>query len=303
MYHHHTRDTRTALATLKRAGLSHREIGRELGMHHTTVGRELERNARERGSYHASYADARARRRRTSAKRGARRIENDSALAHRIERRLSPLVSPKVVAHEEGIHHQTVYDWVYRSRADLLRELPQRGRKRRRYGSKRAAKQGWTRHVRPIDERVEDGPSWEGDTVKGKSRARILTHVERESLYLDARLLPDGTADAVHATLRDAPLPGTYTYDRGSEFALWRMIEEATGATVFFAHPHAPWERGKNENTNGRLRRVFPKRFDFGTITAADLAAVVDLMNDTPRESLGWRKPRDVFKERWCTSR
>ena len=87
----------------------------------------------------------------------------------------------------------------------------------------------------------------------------------------------------------------SFTFDRGSAFSLWRMIERDTGATVYFAHPRAPWERGTNENTNGRLRRVFPKGFDFSTITQRDVDRVVLLMNHTKRKCLGWRTPYEVF--------
>jgi len=110
-------------------------------------------------------------------------------------------------------------------------------------------------------------------------------------------------ADVVHATLKQKPLPGALTYDRGSEFALWSMIEKDTDTTVYFAHAHHPWERGKNENTNGRLRRIFPKRFDFSTLHPSELRRIVDLMNHTKRKSLGWRTPAEVFKEVCCDSR
>lgn len=301
MHTHRTRDERVALAALLREGLNQSETARHLGVHRSTVCRELKRNARPDGSYHATHADCLARERRGRSKRSCRLLENNETLADTAEALLDPLVSPKTIGYCLGLHHQTLYAWLYRSRPDLLCRLPQRGRKRRRYGSKRAKKQGWTRLVRPIDERPASG--WEGDTIKGSSRARILTHVHT-SLYTVADLMPDGTADSVHATLkgREEFKDETITYDRGSEFALWRMIEQDTDATVFFAEPHHPWQRGKNENTNGRLRRPFPKRSDFRTISKRELADVVDLMNHTPRESLGWRTPCRVYGKACCGS-
>ena len=222
-------------------------------------------------------------------------LENNTHLALLAEALLDPLVSPEVVAHELGISHETIYAWIARSRPDLLCCLPQRGRKRRRYGSRRARKQGWTKYIRSIEERASEF-GWEGDTIKGSTRARVLTHVDRESLFTVADLMKDGTADSVHAVLkRHQKIAGTVTYDRGSEFALWQMIERDTDAMIFFAHPQHPCERGKNENTNGRLRRVFPKRFDLSTISQRQLDGVTELMNHTPRKSLSWRTSCAVY--------
>ncbi len=300
MHRHFNREDRIALGALRRAGLSQAEIGRQLGFNRSSISRELSRNPKPRGGYHALNADIQAKTRRLEAKQKYRKI--DTVLGVVIARQLHPLVSPEVIAYRMGIHHQTIYHWLYRDRRDLLPQLPQRGRKRRRYGSKRAKKQGWTRLVKSIHVRPRSDIAWEGDTVKGSTKPKLLTHVEQTSLYTRADLLPNGTADAVHATLKQKPVSGTITYDRGSEFALWQMIERDTNTSVFFADAHAPWQRGKNENTNGRLRRVFPKRFNFATITQKQLDAVVHLMNHTERKSLGWKTPCSVYGRECCIS-
>lgn len=301
MYTHITRDDRIVISDGLRRNESYAIIGGRIGKDKSAVFYEVKRNGGSDGAYDARRADTRARKRRRESKYPARKIENDPLLAAFIESRLEPLVSPEVVAHEACIAHETIYAWLERSRPDLKCKLPHRNRKRRRYGLKRAVKQGWTRSVRSIDERVRKGENWEGDTIRGSTRARVLTHVEGASLFTIADLMPDGTADSVHAKTKKRSFFGTITYDRGSEFALWRMIERDTHATVYFAHAHHPWERGKNENTNGRLRRVFPKWFDFSTIRQRDLDAVVEKMNHTPRKSLLWRTPCAVYGK-CCTS-
>lgn len=300
MHTHLNRDQRVALGALRRAGHNQSFIADQLRVHRSTISRELKRNKNQRGSYHAWNADVQAKERRKLSKVKHRKI--DTVLGCHIEKKLNPLVSPETVAYELGIHHQTIYSWVYRERCDLLSQLPQRGRKRRRYGSKRTKKQGWTRLVKSIHERPKTTLSWEGDTIKGKTKSRILTHVECTSLYTRADLMSDGTADSVHTVLKADPLSGTITYDRGSEFALWQMIERDTKTTTYFADAHSPWQRGKNENTNGRLRRVFPKRIDFATITQSQLDHVVHLMNHTPRKSLGWKTPAQVYESLCCNS-
>lgn len=285
------------------AGHSQAFAARELGVSPSTISRELKRNPSNSGGYHSVHAHLLACKRRQGSKQKCRKIENDPILEATIESQLHPLCSPEVIAHDLGIVHETIYAWIERSRLDLKKRLPYRGKKRRRYGGKREKKQGWTRHVRSIDERPESALSWEGDTIKGSTRSRVLTHVEQRSLFLIADVMKDGTADSVHAVLkRHRRIKGNITFDRGSEFALWRMIERDTDVIIYFAHAHHPWERGKNENTNGRLRRVFPKRFDFSTITQRQLDAVVNMMNHTPRKSLSWQTPAEVFEKMCCTS-
>ena len=83
--------------------------------------------------------------------------------------------------------------------------------------------------------------------------------------------------------------------DNGSEFSLFRELEKELKAPVYFAKPHAPWQRGSNENMNGLLRFFFPKGCDFLSCTEEELQTVVDLVNNRPRKCLGWKTPAQVF--------
>lgn len=310
MYTHFNRDQRAALGVLIRTGCAQAEIARILGLHPSTIGRELVRNTGEDGSYHAAHARVLARDRRKTSKQSARLLENNERLADCVEALLHPLVSPEVIAHALGITHETIYAWIDRSRSDLKERLPRRGKKRRRYGAKRQQKQGWTRLVRSIDERPnivdERGRvgDLEGDTVRGKNGA-ILTHTDRMSRYEILHKIPNEGCDAVHAAIKGDERflsAETITYDRGSGFAIWRMIERDTGASVYFAHPHAPQERPTNENTNERVRRVYPKGSDLAMVSQEDLEELADFMNHTPRKCLDWHMPCALFKKGCCTS-
>ncbi len=70
-----------------------------------------------------------------------------------------------------------------------------------------------------------------------------------------------------------------------------------TGIGVYSCDPHAPWQRGNNENTNGLLRQYFSKETDLSGYTQAELDAVADELNDRPRETLGWLKPAEVLNK------
>jgi len=47
--------------------------------------------------------------------------------------------------------------------------------------------------------------------------------------------------------------------------------------------------RGTNENTNGLLRRFFPKGTDFKTLTKKEVNKAVWTINNRPRKCLGFK--------------
>ncbi|ALE84838.1 hypothetical protein XF36_18220 [Pseudonocardia sp. HH130629-09] len=65
---------------------------------------------------------------------------------------------------------------------------------------------------------------------------------------------------------------------------------------VYFAHPHSPWERGSNENTNRILREYFPRGVEI-TPDPSYLAMVASDINDRPRKIHNWKKPSEIFAE------
>ncbi|MEO1856935.1 MAG: IS30 family transposase, partial [Rubritalea sp.] len=50
-----------------------------------------------------------------------------------------------------------------------------------------------------------------------------------------------------------------------------------------------------NENTNGLIRQYFPKRIDFGGVTADQIAEVERKLNSRPRKVLDRKTPNFVF--------
>ena len=87
----------------------------------------------------------------------------------------------------------------------------------------------------------------------------------------------------------------TITLDNGSEFADHLTVSEATGAEIYFAKPHASWQRGTNENRNGRISRFWPKGFDISTLSEQEIEDRILLLNLTPRKVLGGLTPLEAF--------
>ena len=84
------------------------------------------------------------------------------------------------------------------------------------------------------------------------------------------------------------------TLDNGTEFADHKIIANRLNAPVYFAHPHSPWERGTNENTNRLLRQYFPKKTK-AIYTAAYLADCRQKLNTRPRKCFGFAPPAERF--------
>ena len=87
------------------------------------------------------------------------------------------------------------------------------------------------------------------------------------------------------------------TWDQGTEMARHTDITADLGVSIYFCDPHAPWQRGSNENTNGLLRQYLPKGTDLSVHSAADLAQIAASLNNRPRKTLGFMKPSEKLAE------
>lgn len=66
---------------------------------------------------------------------------------------------------------------------------------------------------------------------------------------------------------------------------------------LYFCHPYSSWERGTNENTNGMIRRRFPKGTNFAAVTNAQITQAENWINNYPRKILGYKSSEIVFRE------
>jgi len=305
---------------VREPGVSLRMIAAELGRPVSTISRELDRNQQPDGTYqpHAAHERATARRARPKVSK----LTADPVLRAIVQDGLDERWSPQQIVrrlrrdHPDRLEWQvcceTIYQALYvQARGGLRREVA-----------------GWLRtgrierrpHVRPDQRRprmatpmvmISDRPSevadravpghWEGDLIMGaRNRSAIGTLVERSTRYVMLLHLPAGytptlVRDALIAKIQTLPeqLRRSLTWDQGSEMHLHGQFTQATNMPVYFCDPHAPWQRGTNENTNGLLRQYFPKSTDLAVHTAGQLDAVAVQLNDRPRMTLDWDSPAE----------
>ncbi len=161
---------------------------------------------------------------------------------------------------------------------------------------------------------------WEGDLVLGKKghSESVLTLVERKTRKLIAIKLASARQISVIGAFDELEHNlGSYfplwfksiTFDNGSEFLdvkgiqrSYRIgLDDPGGASkrvgeIYFAHPFCSSERGTNENTNGLLRRRFPKGTDFSQVSSEELQDHVRWINNYPRKIFNGKTAQQMFE-------
>lgn len=300
-YHHITISERECLMKYRIMGMSIRSIARQLKRSPSTISRELARNDRE---YLPSAAEEAYRNRRKRCVRKARL--GDKQLNEQVRFFLTKLIwSPEQIC--ERLREETGkcvigMSTIYRGLENGLLRDTVRYYLRHKYKTLGKAKKPTRKcFMRSIELRPREAQDrskvghWEGDTVKGHNeRACLVTLVDRRSRYTLMAKVPCAQANVVKSSVVQL-LRGhkvrSITFDQGSEFAESAALEQDIQAPVFFAHPHSPWERPTNENTNGLIRQFVPKRQSLKNFTDEDIARFAAWLNLRPRKCLGWRTP------------
>ena len=312
-YNHFTTKERECLLVLLKKGKKNCEIAKEMGRSPSSISRELRRNSTSRDEYSAIRAEEQYQERRKKSIRSFKL--SDPKIAQKVTSLLEQYWSPEEISGRLALEKNpiristcTIYRGLENGLLDPILRKKLRIKGKIRCGGHKKSKCGhldieYTIHDRPksVNDRKTIG-HWEGDTVRGaKWSGCIGTQVERVSRYAILFKIPDRTAVAfTEANIKAFErLPKSkcksFTVDHGKEFSNHREISTKLNCKVYFADPHAPWQRGTNENFNGLLRQFFPKRTSFAEVTQQEVDEIARLLNRRPRKSLGWRSPEEVF--------
>jgi IS30 family transposase len=298
-------------------GKSVAKIAQILGKHRSTIYREIKRN-----SYHQNYLPDTAHKkyvRRRNRQRKSK-IRAHSSLFWYVAQKLKLGWSPEQISgrmrHDNTDYyacHETIYRYIYSCKKGvnwyqyLSKAKPCRGKRLgRKVGS------GKYRGIKLICDRPKEICTrkqfghWEGDTIafSGNQHVNITTLVERKTrfniLALNKTKQSNEVLNKIKRCMEGLPLSAwkTITFDQGSEFAYYRLLEQHNKkCTIYFCAPHSPWQRGTNENTNGRVRRFLPRSHDVTQLEQFHIANLAKKLNNTPRKILNYLTPREALQQ------
>jgi IS30 family transposase len=215
------------------------------------------------------------------------------------------------------VSHETIYAAIYAHPrgslkpsmiAALRQEKPARGRRRTSLAGGGFVPEELSIKHRPeeIAQRLLPG-HWEGDLIKGTfNRSAVGTLVERKTPFVFLCRMNGWNGCTAHDALEGitrqmkklpAFLRESLTYDRGTEMACHVELSKRLNIDIWFADPHAPWQRGSNENTKGLLHQFLPKGMELSTVSQTLLNDIANLLNGRPRQTLGWATPEEALAQ------
>jgi IS30 family transposase len=306
------------------------DIAKELGRNKSSISREIDgRPRRGLGKYNSDVMHRKALDR--IAQRGnTPKTDRVEGLKIYIEQKLELGWSPEQISLRlpiiykkdttMRISYEAVYQEVYRrihrggngavktGCKDLRPFLARRHKRRAKKGFRKAQRLERDTKLPSIEQRPvvvskrKQLGHWEDDTVVSRqSLGRLKTINERVSGVILIGKMKDGSIIESNRVVleRLRAIPKTYrktlTRDRGKENLGWEEIEKVLDTKVYFAHAYSSWERGSNENGNGLIRRVYPKKTDFALVSTEALSALEYRLNTRPRRRLGGFTPEEVF--------
>lgn len=319
-----TTEERTKIEAYLALKKSKSEIAKLLKRPRSTITREINKWVQKPGDrYRATLADWYAKDD-NRIKHSESKMKLNSLLRYYVFKRLLLKWSPEQIANrikldyprreDMRISYESIYKYIYyqthgklKKRLILLLPYTKPNRKRSSY---KKTYRGSIRDPISIDKRPKEVLSrktvghWEGDLIVGKDQRSVIgTLVERKIRY--TLIVPMNSRKSLNVVNNFADellkFPDKYlktlTYDNGIEMAEHKRFTSRTKMPVYFAHPYSSWERGTNENTNALIRRFFPKKTDFNSISNQEIKHAENLLNNRPRKVLNWKTPFEKLVE------
>lgn len=322
-----TLDDRITIGIRYKDGLNFHQIAKEISCSPSSICREINgRPSRGTGKYQAHVSHQRSLVRRLGKK--PNRLKNESIRSY-VKEKMGIGWSPEQISLRLPIDHrgqtisyEAIYQFVYaqvkrggngkikKGCQDLRPYLTRRHKRRQKKGFRQTQKA-----EKPLLPSIENRPAvvgqrsrigdWEDDTIVSRqSSERLKTINERVSGVVLIGKMKDGTIIESNRVVQDrlGAIPEnirkTLTRDRGTENLGYQELEKNLDISCYFARAYCSQDRGSNENTNGLIRRFFPKKTDFSKVSDEEINRVEYLLNSRPRKRHGGKTPLEVLLKR-----
>lgn len=302
-------------------GHKQKEVAKIIDRDESTISREIKRNKRKRGKknkrqrkYEASLAGLKSYTRRKYAKYQGKKINEDDKLRESIINGLGRGWSPDEISGRMKKQRKlfyasktAIYEWLYSVWGQRYCRLLFS----RRYNPKRRKIKKTKKNLISNRKGIELRPlgatnktrygHYEGDTiVSGKktgSKEALAVAYERKAKYVDIKkikALKPALMNSALTEITDSLLVKSITLDNGIE----NQDYEQLGIPTFFCDPYSSWQKGGVENINRLIRRYVPKGSDIADYSDEYISQIVELLNNKPRKSLGYKTPMEVMREK-----
>jgi IS30 family transposase len=308
---------RDNISIFKAQNKSDRSIAKELGRSPSTISREFKRGITHNGHYFPNASQSVVDKKKKDARR-KRKTDNLEAQRYIIEKIKPPFLwSPEIISfkmkEEAGISigKDSIYTFVYEHpELELTQYLAKKHLGKKPHSKNKKTERtlipnrtGIEQRPKEANERKEFG-HFEADTIVSReSLAALLVVIDRLTRKVKIKKLARKTAELTSSSIvfvlqvYNIIHLLTITYDNGSEFCWHDKVNKALNMQSFFCNPYSSWEKGTVENINGLIRRFFPKRTDFDTITDEEIQQVEDWINNRPMKVLGYKSPNEMYAE------
>lgn len=318
-YEHLNQAKRDRLQAMLDSGLRQNKIAEILKVDPATISREVARNRKRArikggvrlGIYESEVAEHKARVRRVKSKYQCMKIEGNNDLRAYIVDKLKQYWNPDEISGRMKnddrpfyASKSSIYKWLRSNYGQYYCRYLYSGR----YSPRRQRKNKTKRALIPNRMGLELRPlgatnrtrygHYEADTMvsakETKSKAALSVSYERKAKYIDARRIknmkPESHNRALQSMLENKKAL-SLTQDNGIE----NTRHQELGLPTYFCDPYSSWQKGGVENAIKMIRRFIPKGSDINDYSDRYVMLIVDVLNNKPRKSLGYKTPNEVM--------
>jgi len=312
IYEHLCFGERKIIEKMLKKKKSIRAVARMLGRGVSCISNEI-KLGKTNGIYNAKKAEAKAVLRRRDSKfqclKVAKNIDLKKFVIENILDDQSPEgISGRLKEVEKGLEYastKAIYKFVESAHGRQIEGHLYHNAVKKRRGPKNKKKvsiDGRTmidQRPKRVEKRLEFG-HYEGDFIEsgGDGTGSLLVLIKRKTRYPFLIYLEDRSTKNVNNLIEKLIAsfdPKSLTLDNDLSFQKHPELSELIQATIYFCHPHTPYEKGTVENRNKAIRRYVKKKSDLSKYGNEYFQMVETKLRTKFMKCLDYKTPKEAF--------